>query len=327
MTPDTPEPNPQTPHIAEDDLVLFTLQLLPDDRMHHAKKHLEGCDRCRTGVAKLQGDLVAYSMTTGMQPPPPAARERLLRQVAKEPRISIPEPEPVAAMPQRASTERSSREAVFPTRRSRGLRIDAQEEDRDEAIERQDRRPARRAPWVLAGIGWTIAVAACFFAGLEFRQRQQIDSNVAQQQAHLDQATRRATHAENALATLTAPNAMQVALHPATTAKPTPGAKSATPAPPPPNALAAYLPDTGALVFIATRLQPAPAGKIYELWLQPADGRNPIPAGTFRPDARGAAGIVMPQLPTGVPARGFEVTVENGGGSATPTLPLLMTSS
>lgn len=339
MTPDST--TSQTPHIAEDDLVLFALQLLPEDRMISARQHMESCDRCRAEIAKLQGDLVAYSVTADVQQPPAAARDRLMRQVAKEPRLTAPEPT-VAAVPERAPARAAERtveraadrdtnaEPVIRTRQSRLDRVEARDEEADERTEAEPRRPSRRAPWVLAGIGWALAAAACFFAGLQFREQQQMQGSMADQQARMEQTTKRATHAEDALATLTAANAMQVALH-APAAPPavkTAGAKTAAPAATAsPEAVAAYLADKGALVFMAMHLQPAPAGKTYELWLIPADGRNPMPAGTFRPDAQGAASVVMPQLPKGVPAKAFGVTVENDGGSDTPTMPLAMSST
>ncbi len=333
MTPDT---TPQTPHIAEDDAVLFALQLLPEDRMMAARQHMESCDRCRTEVAKLQGDLVAYSVTAEMQPPPAGARDRLMRQVAKEPRVAAPEP--VVAAPERVADRMPDRmperaplgEPVIRTRQNRLDRVDARDEEADERREPEARRPARRAPWVLAGVGWALAAGACFFAGLQFRERQQVQGSMADQQARLEQTTQQATHAQDALATLTAANAMQVALH--VPAAPTPtkaaGAKTAPPAAAPaPEAVAAYLANKGALVFVAMHLAPPGAGKTYELWLIPADGRNPMPAGTFKPDAQGSASVVMPQLPKGVPAKGFGVTVENDGGSDTPTMPLAMSGS
>jgi hypothetical protein len=333
MMPDST--TPQTPHIPEDDLVLFALQLLPDDRMMSARQHMESCDRCRTDIAKLQGDLVAYSVTAEMQEPPAGARDRLMRQVAKEPRVRAPEPTVAAAGADRAPARAPDRapassEPVIRTRQNRLDRVEARDEEPDELSEPKDRRPARRAPWVLAGVGWALAAGACFFAGLQFRQREQMQGSMADQQARLDQTTTQATHAQDALATLTAANAMQVALHAPTAApgaKPV-GAKPGAPAAAPsPEAVAAYLADKGALVFVAVHLEPAPAGKTYELWLLPADGRNPMPAGTFRPDAQGAASIVMPQIPKGVPAKGFGVTVENDGGSDTPTMPLAMSGS
>jgi anti-sigma-K factor RskA len=314
-------------HIPEDDLVLFALQLLPEDRTRQAKLHAETCDLCRSEIAKLQGDLASYSMISDIVAPPPEARERVLRQVAKEPKPLLPhEPAPVAVIdradrtdrvdrmdrgdrPDR--TDRDSSEPVFPTRQRRGLRVEAAEEEE----EKGSRSRPGRAPWVLAWAGWAVAAGCSFVAGLQFHQRQQMQSSSAAQQARLDDVTKQSVHAQDVIATLTAANAMQVALH--STADVKPGTPTAT-------ALAAYLADKGALVFVATHMDPAPTGKTYELWLLPADGRNPMPAGMFKPDAQGRASVMMPQLPVGVPAKGFGVTIENEGGSDTPTLPIVM---
>jgi len=64
--------------------------------------------------------------------------------------------------------------------------------------------------------------------------------------------------------------------------------------------------------------------KTYELWVIPANGQAPIPAGLFRPDAAGSASVVLPPLPKGVPAKAFGVTIEKAEGSATPTAPILL---
>ena len=56
----------------------------------------------------------------------------------------------------------------------------------------------------------------------------------------------------------------------------------------------------------------------------PADGKAPIPAGLFRPDAAGNASVVLPPLPRGVPAKAFGVTIEKAEGSATPTAPIIL---
>jgi len=307
-------------HIPEDDLVLFALQLLPDDRMRQAKIHAESCDLCRSEIAKLQGDLASYSMISDITAPPPEARERVLRQVAKEPKpVLPPEPVPVAVVdrPERVDrveridrADRGSEEPIFHTRQRRSLQVEAAEEE-----ERDKRQSPRRAPWVLAWTGWAVAAGCSFVAGLQFHQRQQIQNTITAQQAKMDVVIKQSAHAQDALATLTAGNAMQVALH--STADLKPGVPAAT-------AMAAYLEDKGALVFVATHMDPVPAGKTYELWLMPADGRNPMPAGMFRPDAQGNASVVMPQLPKGVPAKGFGVTVENEGGSDAPTLPIVL---
>jgi hypothetical protein len=377
-------------HIPEDDLVLFALQLLPEDRMRQAKRHVETCDSCRIEIAKLQGDLVAYSMTADIQAPPPESRERLLRQVAKEPRLAPVEPEP-APIPlinaaedrrdfedrrqfedRRGAQDRSVDEPFFPTRQNRALHRDLPKEEpeqrevrsresrvlhrkppedepedrevrsvqnralhrrlpNDEPDERTahdaPRRPSR-LPWVLAWTGWAVAAGCSFVAGLQLHQRQQIQNSMAAQQAQMDETKHQALHAQDALSTLTAANALQMPLHTtAAIAKPTTLPKPGTVVAPSPEALVAYLADKGALVFIGMHMDPAPAGKTYELWLLPADGRNPMPAGTFKPDAQGSASVVMPELPKGVGAKGFGITVENDGGSDTPTMPILMANS
>jgi anti-sigma-K factor RskA len=317
-------------HIPEDDLVLFALQLLPEDRMRQAKLHAETCSLCHGEIAKLQGDLASYSMISDITAPPPEARERFVRQVAKEPKpILPPEPEPAIAVVDRPDrpdridrmerpdrkerADRDIEEPVFATRQRRGLRVEAAEEEEEEKGART--RKPQRAPWILTWTGWAVAAGCSFVAGLQFHQRQQVQNTIATQQARMDDMTKQSAHAQDMLSTLTAANAMQVALR--STADLKPGAPAVA-------AMAAYLADKGALVFVATHMEPVPAGKTYELWLLPADGRNPMPAGMFKPDAQGRASVMMPQLPTGVPAKGFGVTLENEGGSDTPTLPILL---
>ncbi|HEV2577135.1 MAG TPA: anti-sigma factor [Acidobacteriaceae bacterium] len=349
-------------HIPEDDLVLFALQLLPEERMRQAKKHAETCDLCRGEIAKLQGDLVAYSMTADFHAPPPAARDRFMRQIAKEPKLAPLEPEPeperrpapapapppLTPLEDRRATQaqiHAASEPFFPTRQSRALGRTIPEDELEVPPERRrrglhrgmpedepevpkERRRPSRAPWVLAWTGWAVAAGASFVAGLQLHQRQQIQSSIAAQQARMDDATRQAAHARDVLATITSANAMEMPLHLTAAVKAAtpvkPGTAPTPAAAPSAEALVAYLADKGALVFIGTHMEPAPAGKTYELWLLPANGGNPMPAGTFKPDAQGTARIVMPQLPKGVAAKGFGVTVENDGGSETPTLPIVM---
>jgi anti-sigma-K factor RskA len=60
------------------------------------------------------------------------------------------------------------------------------------------------------------------------------------------------------------------------------------------------------------------------LWLIPANGQAPIPAGLFRPDASGSASLVLPPLPKDVDAKAFGVTIEDARGATTPTLPIVL---
>ncbi|HVU47044.1 MAG TPA: anti-sigma factor [Terracidiphilus sp.] len=118
-------------------------------------------------------------------------------------------------------------------------------------------------------------------------------------------------HAHEVLDLLTAPKAQHVLL-------------TAGSVPPAPTARTVYLPSRGALVMEASNLKPLPSDKTYELWVIPASGAAPIPAGLFQPDASGSASVIMPDIPWYVPAKAFGVTVEHWGGSATPTTPVIL---
>jgi anti-sigma-K factor RskA len=87
------------------------------------------------------------------------------------------------------------------------------------------------------------------------------------------------------------------------------------------------LPERGGLVLLATNLKPLPEGKTYELWVIPANGKAPVPAGLFRPDAVGTANLVLPPLAAGIQAKAFGVTIENASGSDTPTSPIILSGA
>jgi anti-sigma-K factor RskA len=123
-----------------------------------------------------------------------------------------------------------------------------------------------------------------------------------------------ASKAQQVLEVLTAPSAQRVTL---TEGK----------APLEPSARATYLPDRGALILLATNLKPLPEGKAYELWVIPASGKAPVPAGVFRPDSVGTATLVLPPLPAGIAAKAFGVTIENTGGANSPTMPIILSGA
>lgn len=286
-------------HLSADDLTLFALQLLPEDELKAAVEHLEHCEACRQEVAQIQGDLVVYAMSAEQHSPPAAARERLLRRVAKEPKAVPVEAEPVAAEPV---------EPVLASRNSILFASDLHEE-----------RESSRSGFAtfLGWFGWAVAAAACVFAAVQFHQRQALQGTLSAQIARANVASGDALKAQEAMEALTNAGALQVGLH-------LPPAPNAAPAPPKPEGHAAYMADKGSLVFIAMHLDPVPEYKTYELWVLPSNGHDPMPAGTFKPDASGNASVVMPDLPKGIPAAGFGVTIEDDGGSKTPTSPVVL---
>jgi Anti-sigma-K factor rskA len=93
-----------------------------------------------------------------------------------------------------------------------------------------------------------------------------------------------------------------------------------------PEGKAIYSRERSGLIFVASNLNPLPPRKAYELWLIPTEGA-PIPAGVFKPDARGRAMVINPPLPVRVEAKAFAITIEPEQGSITPTMPIVMIGS
>ena len=161
---------------------------------------------------------------------------------------------------------------------------------------------------------WAITAAAllvaCYLGYHDFELQRELDTN-REEIAQLSVQAARAQDLQRLMDALSSPQARQVTL-------------TETRGTPQPVGHATYLPKSGALIFVASNLRPVPQSKTYELWLIPVGGKAPIPAGLFRPDAKGSAAVVLPPLPEGVDAKAFGVTVEAAQGASTPTLPIVM---
>jgi hypothetical protein len=92
--------------------------------------------------------------------------------------------------------------------------------------------------------------------------------------------------------------------------------------PPQPQMKMLYSREKGSLFLMASNTPVLPDDKIYELWLLPADGSAPMPAGWFKPDAKGNGMIFHTLVAAGIDAKGFAVTIEPAGGSQSPTMPI-----
>lgn len=186
-----------------------------------------------------------------------------------------------------------------------------------EAIAREPRSaPAQVAALPRTAGFWTFvpafaAIIVAVFAFLIWRENVELQSQVAFLHREAQQQRLLVAQARRVAEVLTAPEAAHFTL-------------VSAPTRPVPQGRAIYLEKRGGLVFVASNLNPIPAGKTYELWLLPASGAAPVPAGLFKPDARGSATVLTPPLPAGVAAKGFAVTIENEGGSQTPTMPIVM---
>jgi anti-sigma-K factor RskA len=142
-------------------------------------------------------------------------------------------------------------------------------------------------------------------------QNKNLSDTLNSESSLLTSLASKASHAQQIVDALNSPQAQRVTL-------------TSTKQPPAPTGHAIYLADRGALLFQADNLKPLDPGKIYELWVIPADGKAPVAAGTFQPNAAGYASVVLPNLPSGIAAKAFGVTIENAPGATTPTMPIIL---
>ncbi len=169
------------------------------------------------------------------------------------------------------------------------------------------RGPGFWIPWIAAA-AMTIVAVSLGVQNRALNDELQDESNLVTNLAG------QASKAQQVLEVLTAPSAQRVTL---TEGK----------VPPAPTARATYLPERGGLLLLATNLKPLPEDKTYELWVIPANGKAPVPAGLFRPDAVGTATLVLPTLTPGIQAKAFGVTIEKATGSDTPTSPIILSGA
>jgi len=286
--------------ITSEDLALFAMQLLPAEEMAEIAAYVERSEDARRELAEIQGDLAIYAHTVQMESPSAESRERLMKQVGRE-KKAIPIDRPVEA----AATVSSSAGVAANEGFGRGA-------GSIYSVEDEAPKPGfagRVLPWV----GWAVAAGFALTAGSLYKEREMLRSAVTEQSSKVDHLTADAAAARQVLDTMTDSSALRVTLN----------VKGAPPAVP--QGRATYVASKGTLIFLATNLEPLHPSKTYELWLIPAGaGQSPIPAGTFRPDARGNASVIMPTLPKGVEAKAFGVTVEDEGGASTPTLPIIL---
>ncbi len=196
-----------------------------------------------------------------------------------------------------ASAAGSAKSAVAGMERSAGMMVPID-------IKRPARKAALWIPW--------IAVAALLLLATSLERKvRSLNDELGKQYQSAAQMTADSAHAKQVLEVLTSPGSKRVLL-------------TAGKVKPAPTARAVYLAESGGLILQANDLEHLAEDKVYELWVIPANGQAPIPAGLFRPDATGSASVVLPPLPKGVTAKAFGVTIEKAVGSTTPTAPIVL---
>jgi anti-sigma-K factor RskA len=70
-----------------EDLSLYALGALQGEERASLEKHLEDCAACRRELEQLRGDMAVMALSASGPTPPRRARQRLLDEVAREPRL------------------------------------------------------------------------------------------------------------------------------------------------------------------------------------------------------------------------------------------------
>jgi anti-sigma-K factor RskA len=271
-----------------DDLPLYAVGALTKDESKQLERHLAECAECREELETFREAASQIAMAVQPEALPARLKGQLLA---------------------RLEGERSEAPLTKPTTAPAPLTPDR----------KTDRTEGRKRGgwdawfWVPA---FATACRAIFSFGL-WREDRSLFRELREQghlTADLEANAQVLERARALIDTLTDANAQHVTLA-AAGAKPQPGAK------------AVYSSQQHSLVLLASNLNPLPANKTYELWLLPASGAQPIPAGTFEPDANGSATLVLSQFADGATAKGFAVTIENEPGATTPTMPIILSGT
>jgi hypothetical protein len=274
-------------HITHEDLTLYAMEALTPEEAEATRAHLQTCAECREELAVLNGDLALLALSVDQQPAPEGALDRILDKIRAG---KTPAAQSAAHSDDIPAAKPEAPSNVAPSNVAE--------------IPNGRRVWPVLVPWLIAAVlGITCVLLSAKIVGL--------NDSLSDEANLVSNLAAKASYAQQVLELLSAKNAQRVVLTAAKT-------------PPAPMVHTIYLPERGALIMQANNLQPIPAGKAYELWVIPADGKAPIPAGMFQPDAHGYASVVLPKLPVGVPAKAFGITLENAGGSAVPTSPILL---
>ncbi len=319
------------PPVTAEDLYLYAMGLLDDAESQRLEAFLLQSPEARTELANVRGDLALLALTSEQQTPPALTRQRLLKQVARERKtsaagaipavqaVAIPTPAPVP--PQQSaqfppqSLPKTRTGALTPIQPESYASTDTPLPFRSSHNE-EETKPRRGflgsvMPWA----GWAVAAGLAVSTWSFCRRSETMQDQVTFANTNASRAKLTSAKAEEVLNTMRSAASQRFVL-------------TKQNIQPVPSARVTYLAENGSLVFQGSSLDPLPPYKTYELWLIPAGaGRQPIPAGTFKPDDHGYASILLPELPKGVVAGTFGVTMEDDGGSATPTLPILMIGS
>ena len=303
--------NGEGQHPAAEDLVLFAMQLLQDEEAEAVEKHTHDCSACREELGRVYGDLAALALTTERVAAPGNARDRLLAEIAgRKAGAAASKPvlhkrAPLRPVEETKRPEPSTLRETVPSLAEFGRATSTP------IVDPISITGSRSNIYVWAG--WAVAAAMAVISGLLYSDHRRLAEQAAAQSSTIERMNTLAQNSRQLMDALTDPQATRVTLAPRAPAHT-------------PEAGVTYNPKKGTLILLASNLDPLQTYKTYELWVIPANGA-PIPAGMFHPDEHGNASVILPNLPKGVKAKSFGVTIEDSGGAEKPTMPIVMAGS
>lgn len=304
-----------TLHYEAANLALFSMQLLGSEEHAAMADHLSHCTFCRQELSRVQGDLTIYASALEPQTPAPSIRERVLRRASREKKLPPPTlVKPLAHEDRQESPERLEEpDLTFATRRGHDHAPSIRRPVSEDIDPIETGSAGRIFKTALPYLGWVVAAGLALTGAKFYRAHDSDQQRISALTRALEQDKHSSSASKLLFDTLTDPSAQQVMLS-------SPVEVSG----PAPQGRVIYGVNRKALIFFANNLDQLPPEKTYELWLIPADGRDPIPAGTFHPGTKGDASVILPPLSQATEAKAFGVTVEDATGSPTPTMPIIL---
>jgi anti-sigma-K factor RskA len=242
--------------------------------------HLASCAVCAADVRALSSVTDALARAVPQTDPPSELRARVLASVSRDPNVA-------SGVSRTASTQ------------SPQVRLKS---DTTHIF----------MPWLAAAASLVLAVALGAYAvhlrgrvgNLEERLREATLRADASERQIAD-ARHAAAAAEAQVAVLAAPDLTRIDL-------------AGRPVAPQASARAYWSRSRG-LVFTASNLPALPPGRVYQLWVLPAQPSPPISAGLLKPDASGRANVLFDTPPDLPKPQKMAVTIEPEGGVPAPT--------
>lgn len=253
--------------VTAEDLYLYAMQLLEPEEQTRLESFLQQSPEARTELANVRGDLALLALSAEPVAPPALARQRLLKQVARE-KKETPAPTPINRVAQASQTTAAG--AVSQSTSARDLKpiqdesyastndapLPMRSYDEDEDAPRRGIF-AVIMPWA----GWAVAAGLAISTFDLYHRSQDLQDKVAFANANAVRATTTSAKAEQVLETLRSGAAQRFQL-------------TKQNSQPIPSARVTYLAESGSLVFQGSNMEQLPPYKTYELWLIPVGEGN-----------------------------------------------------